>query len=49
MKFHSFRMVMTILYGPGVLTQIGEEANRLGSQKLGVITDPGVTKAGIAD
>lgn len=41
MRFHSFRTAKTILFGPGVLTQIAEEANRLGSQKLGVVTDSG--------
>jgi alcohol dehydrogenase YqhD (iron-dependent ADH family) len=49
MRFHSFRTAHKILFGPGVLTQLSEEAKRLGSQKLAVITDPGVTKAGIAD
>jgi alcohol dehydrogenase len=49
MRFHSFRTAKKILFGPGVLTQISEEAKRLGSQKLGIITDPGVTKAGIVD
>ena len=49
MRFHSFQTAKNILFGPGVLTQIAEEARRLGSQKLGIITDPGVTQAGIAD
>lgn len=49
MSFHSFRTAKNILFGPGVLTQLGEEVKRLGSQKLGIITDPGVSQAGIAD
>lgn len=49
MRFYSFRTAHKILFGPGVLTQISEEAKRLGTQKLAVIADPGVLQAGIAD
>ena len=49
MRFHSFRTAKTILFGPGVVTQLAEEAKRLGSQKLAIITDLGVSQAGIAD
>jgi alcohol dehydrogenase class IV len=49
MRIHTFKTANKILFGQGVIQHIPEEVRRLGSQKLAIITDPGVRKAGIAD
>ena len=49
MRIHSFKTANKILFGQGVIQQIAEQVSHLGSQKIAIISDPGVTKAGVAD
>ncbi len=35
-----------VLFGPGVVGQIGEEAKRLGAKRALLVTDPGIAKTG---
>lgn len=44
----NFQSARRIIFGPGVISEIGGEIRRLGGEKVLVVTDPGVVKAGIA-
>jgi alcohol dehydrogenase class IV len=41
--------VPEIIHGPGALAQIGQCAKRLGGEKIFLVTDPGLVKAGWVD
>ncbi len=45
---HLFQTTPRIVMGPGCLSQIQSEIQRLGCNKVMVVTDPGIVQAGIA-
>ncbi|MGB4300782.1 MAG: iron-containing alcohol dehydrogenase, partial [Acetomicrobium sp.] len=45
----SFELPTRIEYGVGVASKLGEEVRLLKAQKVSLITDPGIIKAGLLD
>lgn len=45
--FSSFQTVERIVYGRNASAKVGDEVRRLGGKKVGIITDKGLTAAGI--
>jgi alcohol dehydrogenase class IV len=48
-KSFLFRIPDRLLFGPGAVAKVGEEAKRFGARAVMVITDPGVSASGILD
>jgi len=45
----SFELPTRIEYGVGVISKLGDELRLLKAQKVAIITDPGIIKAGLLD
>lgn len=45
--FSSFQTVSRVVFGRGSAAELGNEVRKIGADKVGLITDPGLTKAGI--
>jgi len=43
----SFELPTRIEYGVGIVSKLGNELKKLGAQKVCIITDPGIIKAGL--
>ena len=43
----SFELPTRIEYGVGIVSKLGDELKKLGAQKVCIITDPGIIKAGL--
>jgi len=48
-KVDKFLTTKVIYHGPGALARLDGEIHRLGGKRVGLITDQGITKAGIQD
>ena len=49
LKSFTLRIPDWIHFGIGKVNQVGEEARRLGAQRVMILTDPVITKIGILD
>ena len=49
MELSSFKTANKILFGRGAVEKVGEEAADLGTKRIAIITDQGVSEAGISD
>ena len=49
LKQFSFELPTRIEYGVGVISKLGNELRLLKAQKVAIITDPGIIKAGLLD
>ncbi|MBM7095350.1 MULTISPECIES: iron-containing alcohol dehydrogenase [Alteribacter] len=49
MNYHTFEIPTTIKHGIGAIEHIGEEVKALGSDKVLLVTDPGIYDAGVVN
>jgi len=47
LKQFSFELPTRIEYGVGIVSKLADEIKKLGAQKVSIITDPGIIKAGL--
>lgn len=48
-RVSEFATPKVVYHGPGALAQLDAEIRRLGGERVGLITDPGIVKAGICE